>query len=382
MSVRRNSEDTSAPQLQLSLKIYEVLRHYEAPILHLQRLLVWDNYLYSSIFVALAHLCFIYFFVRCNHFFGIFFTLVLILVWIDMWKHKIWPEIRAIAPDIDSEWGELNPRLLSVREMCDKIAQLAFNVKSFGLYMLAMRKLQPGKFCLRICGFCLVMMIIGEKIPGAFVMYACLLLGLVVPVCYYHRLTEKLHVHFKPFLEQFQLAFRQKPGNTYQIAQSIASENFLTTANDNDIEDFVPMLNESDAAELAKALSEEAGLSEAEEEHSHDLPEVAEMLNRNQNNNEKFWNTHTDSDSDYSDGDNFGPPLSIPLQASAPPQNMVIGASVVENLIKEVVPTVTHAIQRPLLNIYPSLPPKADSKSSTPTSDFEFVIFDSENEED
>merc|ERR1719427_2558720 len=66
-------------------------------LLSLQRLLVWDDLTYSSVFIVVLHALFIYVFSRCNHIIGFTSSVTLLVVWIDMWKEKIWPEIRALT---------------------------------------------------------------------------------------------------------------------------------------------------------------------------------------------------------------------------------------------------------------------------------------------
>ena len=377
-----DSGESTSPQAQLSSKIHEILRHYEAPILHLQRLLVWENYFQSAIFVAVAHVCFGYVFLRSSHVLGIFFSVLLILVWVDMWKHKIWPEIRLLAPDIDSEWGELNPRLLSVKEMCDGLAQFFLNIKSFMSHLLSLRSTNPGKFCIGVNSFCLVLIFIGQKVPGALFMYLLMLCGFLTPLFFYHRIPAMLYVHLQPFIEQLHYTFQQTPGNTYQLAQSIAAEKSVKPHDDNDIEDFVPMLDEHAAAELARAGSGDAEFSEAEEDQTQDLPEVTEMINRNQNNNEPFWNSHADSDTDHSDGDGFGVPHTKPMPPTVLFQNYMVGemANAVGSAMKESISSMAHTIQRPMQGDS-DLPHAENSNASTPTSDYEFVILDREEED-
>lgn len=76
-------------------KLMDNLRAYESVIFYFQQLLVWEKPMHSVIFVAFLHAVFWYLKVWSSHAVGLLATLVLVVIWLDMWKHKIWPEIRA-----------------------------------------------------------------------------------------------------------------------------------------------------------------------------------------------------------------------------------------------------------------------------------------------
>lgn len=365
-------ENSKTQATDMSKKIHDVLKHYEAPILHVQRLLVWEDYIYSSIFVAMAHVCFYYLFLRSNHFFGMFFFLLMIFVWIDCWKHRIWPEIRAVAPDIDSEWGELNPRLLSIKEMCDYLASFLVFIIDKCQQILEMRRDKPQKFCLTLCFCCLVFMYVGQKVHGALIMYLLFSIALLWPVLWYHRILENTYRSMEPFFMQLQYTLQQRPGNTYQMAQSMAGQSpSIVDAND-DIEEFVPVLDEKTAAVLAKAITDESELSETDEEIlAQELPLFSQIAAHSDNEAEDNlipWpNDINPLNSLLKHGDNSS--VSVPT-------NFVTD---VGNAGKDSFFSVAQSMQqeKPIFSDQMA----TDSKASTPCSEFDFVVLNNDSDQ-
>ena len=376
MSIINNVESTSeTPEVHLSNRIYDVLKHYEGPILHLQRLLVWEDVISSSIFVAVVHIIFYYLLLRSNHFFGIFFFFILGVVWVDCWKHKIWPEIRAVAPDIDSEWGELNPRLLSVKEMCDVLANSFIFILAIYQKILQMRRRNPGKFCLHICFCCLMLMYIGRKISGVFVVYLAILCALIWPVVWYHGILENAYTQIEPFLMQLQYTLQQRPGNTYQMAQSMIGQTTTVVGNDNDIDEFVPPLDEKTAAVLAKAITDESELSETDEEIlAHEFPSLSRASTPSSDEHEDELFRLAKNVSHLPDANQETVPLGIFKDNNS---SLYLPAGVIAdvgNVIKDSFSMLSQSIQQKTLLDSVSAP--NESESSTPLSEFEFVDFD------
>ena len=350
---------------KLSGKIYRVLQPYEAPILHLQRLLVWENVLHSVFFVLFLHIMFWYLFLKSNHLFGIFFSWLLLLIWVDFWKHKLWPEIRAVAPDIDSEWGELNPRLLSLREMCEDLACFFLIFSSAFNRMYCIRRETPGKFCLGACIFSLSLYYVGQKVNGAFMLYLLMLCTLIWPALQYHKYLEALYNVLEPWLVQLHHMLNQRPSQTYEIAKTIATEQSSNVKSelDDEVNEFVPQLDEEAKAMLAKAGDEDS--EEAEEEHFVDrLPAVTQMP--------LAMNPFSIDHQSDSDGDDFG----IPKQEIATSANEM--ANAVTNFVKDGFTNVVQSLQSSQ-NFSKNATP-ISSSSSTPVSDYEFIILSTDEE--
>ncbi|PNJ07093.1 RETREG3 isoform 2, partial [Pongo abelii] len=71
---------------------------------------------------------------------------LMIIVCIDQWKNKIWPEIKVPRPDaLDNEsWGFVHPRLLSVPELCHHVAEVWVSGTIFIRNVLLFKKQNPG----------------------------------------------------------------------------------------------------------------------------------------------------------------------------------------------------------------------------------------------
>lgn len=262
-SSRQHAEQINKKN-QLVQSFQKRLKTYEPMLLSLQRLLVWDDLTYSSVFIVVLHALFIYVFSRCNHIIGFTSSVTLLVVWIDMWKEKIWPEIRALTPSSDSEWGELHPRLLTLREMCELLADFVLYFQDFSESAMRMREENPTKFVISASFCCVVAATIGKFIPGVVLFYFFFSALVFWPCIWHHRLLEKTYTVVEPYMMGLQYTLKQRPGETYQVSDGAKSSE-LSTPDEDFISGFIAPMNDNTVAVLAKALTEGSELSEADE---------------------------------------------------------------------------------------------------------------------
>ncbi|KFO28539.1 Protein FAM134C [Fukomys damarensis] len=135
---------------------------------------------------------------------------LMIIVCIDQWKNKIWPEIKVPRPDaLDNEsWGFVHPRLLSVPELCHHVAEAWVSGTIFIRNLLLFKKQNPGKFCLLSCGVLTFLAVLGRYIPGLLLSYLLLVMVLTWPLVMYHRLLDRASVRLKPALRRLDFSVR------------------------------------------------------------------------------------------------------------------------------------------------------------------------------
>ncbi|XP_030077135.1 LOW QUALITY PROTEIN: reticulophagy regulator 3 [Microcaecilia unicolor] len=171
---------------------------------YVQSVLVWERPLRSALlFVALNAAFWCLALTPLRMVFLLAFGLI-VIVCVDQWKNKIWPELRVARPDeLENEsWGFVHPGLLSVPELCHHIAGLYVNGTSFLRNLLLFKKENPGKFCILICGLLTFLAVLGSYIPGILLSYLLLLFVLLWPLAMYHRLGERIYRRMEPALQR------------------------------------------------------------------------------------------------------------------------------------------------------------------------------------
>ncbi|XP_062988208.1 reticulophagy regulator 3 isoform X2 [Elgaria multicarinata webbii] len=194
----------------LSASLGARLGPYEPALSALQATLVWERPARSALGWAVAHAAFGCFALTSLHLiFLIAFTLILI-VCLDQWKNKIWPEIKVARPDeLDSEsWGYIHPRLLSVPELCHYLAEGWVTGDSFMRNLLGFKRQNPGKFCLLACGVFTFLAVLGQYIPGVCLAYLTMLSLLLWPLAVYHRLGQRLYTKLEPAVQRLDFSVR------------------------------------------------------------------------------------------------------------------------------------------------------------------------------
>ena len=255
----KNQKDFFTKKKILANKIFLSLKGYEALTLSLQRLLVWENLTNSSVFVVLANCIFFYVYAKFNNIFGFIFSCTLAIFWVDLFKEKIWPEIRANSPSRDSEWGELNPKLLSFYEICEALSIAFLKIKEYTGLVLKLRSENHTKFFVMSCCFCFVGCIAGMYISNVVIFHSLFCVILFYPCMVYHELLEKVYV----FLESYvgQLLPKINPENNFNTNDSLK----LSPSNDEEyISEFIPPNNDNTAVVLARALSGSNHLSDVD----------------------------------------------------------------------------------------------------------------------
>ncbi|NXH12640.1 RETR3 regulator, partial [Bucco capensis] len=137
------------------------------------------------------------------------FTLI-IVVCLDQWKNKIWPEVGVARPgELDNEsWGYVHPQLLGVPELCHHLAEAWVAGTDFFSNLFIFKRQNPGKFCLLACGVFTFLAVLGRYIPGLLLSYLLLLLLLLWPLAVSQRLGQRLYLRLEPVLQRLDFSGR------------------------------------------------------------------------------------------------------------------------------------------------------------------------------
>ncbi|XP_051850376.1 reticulophagy regulator 3 [Antechinus flavipes] len=184
--------------------LLDVLGPYEPLLSRLQAALVWERPVRSALWCLALNAAFWFFALTSLRLVFLLAFSLMIIVCIDQWKNKIWPEMRVARPDaLDNEsWGFVHPRLLSMPELCHHVAEGWVSGTTFIRNLLLFKKQNPGKFCLLSCGFLTFLAVMGRYIPGLLLSYLFLLSLLLWPLAVYHRLGHRLYMKLEPVLQR------------------------------------------------------------------------------------------------------------------------------------------------------------------------------------
>ncbi|NXF85461.1 RETR3 regulator, partial [Eubucco bourcierii] len=194
----------------LSAALRGRLGPYEPLLSAAQAALVWERPGRSALWWAAAHGLFWFFALTSLRLLFLVSLTLMVVVCLDQWKHKIWPEIGVGRPgELDNEsWGYVHPRLLGVPELCHHLAEGWVAGTNFFSNLLIFKRQNPGKFCLLACGVFTFLAVLGQYIPGLLLSYLLLLLILLWPLAVYHRLGQRMYRRLEPALQRLDFSVR------------------------------------------------------------------------------------------------------------------------------------------------------------------------------
>nr|XP_033774044.1 reticulophagy regulator 3 [Geotrypetes seraphini] len=171
---------------------------------YVQAVLVWERPLHSALLCLALNVAFWFLVLASLRMVFVLAFGLIVIVCVDQWKNKIWPELRVTRPDeLENEsWGFVHPRLLSVPELCHYLADLYVSGTRFLKNLLLFKKENPGKFCILVCGLLTFLAVLGSYIPGILLSYMLLLFVLLWPLTIYHRLGERIYKRLEPALQR------------------------------------------------------------------------------------------------------------------------------------------------------------------------------------
>lgn len=195
---------------ELSAALRGRLGPYERLLSAVQAALLWERPGRSALCWAAAHGLFWFFALTSLRLVCLVAFTLIVVVCLDQWKSKIWPEIGVARPDeLDNEsWGYVHPRLLGVPELCHHLAEGWVSWTNFLSNLFVFKRESPGKFCLLVCGVFTFLAVLGRYIPGLLLSYLLLLFVLLWPLAVYHRLGHRMYMKLEPALQRLDFSVR------------------------------------------------------------------------------------------------------------------------------------------------------------------------------
>lgn len=183
---------------------------YEPVLTYLQSVLVWEKPFHCVLLYIVINVVFWFFALTSLRLIFLLASGMVVLVCLDTWRNKIWPEIRVRKLD-ESEnesWGLVHPGTLSVPELCHHIAEAWVSGVFLKSSIVQYKRQNPGTFCILTCGVFSCLAIIGRYIPGLVLSYSALLATLLTPLAAYHKLFQHLGIKLEPVLQRLDFSVR------------------------------------------------------------------------------------------------------------------------------------------------------------------------------
>ncbi|XP_039974965.1 reticulophagy regulator 3 [Xiphias gladius] len=183
---------------------------YEPVLTYLQSVLVWERPFQCVLFYILVNVVFWFFALTSLRLLFLLASGLAVVVCVDTWRNKIWPEIRVRNPD-ESEnesWGLVQPGILSVPELSHHIAEAWVSGAVLTSTVVQYKRHNPGKFCILTCGLFTCLAVVGRYIPGLVLSYSAVLATLLAPLAAYHRVFPHVYVKLEPVLQRLDFSVR------------------------------------------------------------------------------------------------------------------------------------------------------------------------------
>ncbi|CAM9544585.1 reticulophagy regulator 3-like [Lampetra fluviatilis] len=239
----------------------------ERAVLYAQGVLLWHRPRHSALLLFALHGLF-WGISKMTLTFRPYFVLasfLLLLISIESWKYRKWLKIPSIfgrrRDDSPSEsWTVVHPDLLSVPELCRRLAETWISLLTYLHNILAFKRENRGKFCLIVCICCAVLADVGRRVPGIVVCYLILLAALLWPLASYYGIGHKIRhlfdglLHMLDYSRQALIAHRSAGGRR-DDEKGTLDEDEVETDSEDELAAFYPKLDPA-TVEEALALSE------------------------------------------------------------------------------------------------------------------------------
>ncbi|XP_035036803.1 reticulophagy regulator 3 isoform X2 [Hippoglossus stenolepis] len=177
---------------------------YEPVLTYLQSVLVWERPLQCVLLYTAVNIVFWFFALTSLRLLFLLASGLAVVVSVDTWRNKIWPEIRVqnVDESENESWGLVQPGIISVPELCHHIAEAWVSGTVLQSNVVQYKRHNPGKFCILTCGVFTCLAMVGRYIPGLVLSYSALLATLLAPLAAYHKVFQHVWVKLEPVLQR------------------------------------------------------------------------------------------------------------------------------------------------------------------------------------
>ncbi|XP_029293053.1 reticulophagy regulator 3 isoform X2 [Cottoperca gobio] len=121
---------------------------YEPVLTYLQSVLVWERPVQCVLLYTVVNVVFWFFALTSLRLLFLLAAGLAVIVSVDTWRNKIWPEIRVrnLDESENESWGLVQPGILSVPELCHHISEAWVSGAVLASSAVQFKRLNPGKF--------------------------------------------------------------------------------------------------------------------------------------------------------------------------------------------------------------------------------------------
>lgn len=183
---------------------------YEPVLTYLQSVLVWERPIVCVFLYAVVNAVFWFFALTSLRLLCLLASSLAVLVFVDTWRNKIWPQIRVRKLDEaeNESWGLVQPGILSVPELCHHVAEAWVSATVLASCLLKYKQENPGKFCILTCGVFSGLAMVGRCVTGLVLSYSAVWATLLAPLGVYHRVFQTVCVKLEPALQWLDFSVR------------------------------------------------------------------------------------------------------------------------------------------------------------------------------
>lgn len=239
----------------LKLRLRKVVMPLEPFLMYVQRVLVWEKPRHSIVMLIAVNFLF-WLSTSTNYkFLFLVSTTTMVLIFIDTWVNKIWPEIKVPVPEDSDAWTPVHPRLLSGPELSHSVAEILIRINNSCTGMWKMRKEKPFRFCLLLSAVFVCLAVIGHYLPGVMILYVLVMGILLWPAVEYHSLLQKFYTKLEPIFMRldYRMKIRSWTSNKAKKKGVQNDGNEVETESD---DEFAPSSDPLTIAALARAVTD------------------------------------------------------------------------------------------------------------------------------
>ncbi|KAL8618012.1 hypothetical protein ACOMHN_021732 [Nucella lapillus] len=168
----------------------------------------------------------------CVQIYSVISIALIIIVFVDMWKKRIWPEIRVPppVPEDGDGWTPVHPRLLSVPEISRHLSVTICYVLKTASAARQLRREKPVIFFLLFTAMFGCMAVLGMYMSGFMIIYTIVMSLMIWPSLVYHNLLKRAYLRMEPAFMWLDYQLKSKCPFPFGNRRNARPQGLLSTA--------------------------------------------------------------------------------------------------------------------------------------------------------
>ncbi|XP_063232680.1 reticulophagy regulator 3-like [Bacillus rossius redtenbacheri] len=164
------------------------LGRFENYVVEVQKLLIWENPVYSLVSVIVVNVLFWFSTSFELSFYCFVFMALLVISAYNFVSEKCYlPHPTGVETQ---DWTPVHPSILTVPEISHYLSMAHCLARDYYVWLRTVRSEQPEVFCVGMCSFFLGLTVIGRAVPGLLILYVLVMGAMTLPGACNHLLPE------------------------------------------------------------------------------------------------------------------------------------------------------------------------------------------------